>query len=52
MSARRNFFEANDTDAARAHKALARIRLPYTVEAEAKAQGLTGDACRNKTLAP
>ncbi len=39
--ARRVFFEAKDSDAARAHDALARIRLLYTVEAEAKAQGLT-----------
>ena len=40
--ARRNFFEAKDSDPARAHEALARIRLLYAVEAEAKAQGLTG----------
>jgi transposase len=40
--ARRNFFEAKESDPARAHEALARIRLLYTVEAEAKAQALTG----------
>src|SRR6516165_880646 len=40
--ARRNFFEAKESDPARAHEALARIRGLYTVEAEAKAQGLTG----------
>jgi transposase len=40
--ARRNFFEAKENDPARAHEALARIRLLYAVEAEAKAQGLTG----------
>src|SRR5262249_25494690 len=42
MHARRNFFEAKDSDPARAHEVLARIRLLYAVEAEAKAQGLTG----------
>jgi transposase len=42
MHARRNFFEAKDSDPARAHEALARIRLLYTIEAEAKAQGLIG----------
>jgi hypothetical protein len=42
MHARRNFFEAKDSDPARAHEALARIRLLYAVEAEAKAQGLIG----------
>ena len=40
--ARRNFFEAKDSDPARAHVALARIRLLYAVEAEAKAKKLTG----------
>jgi transposase len=40
--ARRGFFEAKDSDPARAHEALARIRLLYAVEAEAKAQGLVG----------
>src|SRR5262245_32303032 len=40
--ARRNFFEAKESDPARAHEALARIRLMYAVEAEAKAQDLTG----------
>src|SRR5262245_51976836 len=39
--ARRNFFEAKDSDPARAHEALARIRMLYAVEAEAKAHGLT-----------
>lgn len=42
MHARRNFFEAKDSDPARAHEALARIRLLYAVEAEAKANGLMG----------
>ncbi len=42
--ARRNFFEATDSDPARAHEALGRIRLLYTVEAEAKAQGFTDAA--------
>jgi hypothetical protein len=40
--ARRNFFEAKESDPVRSHEALARIRLLYAVEAEAKAQGLTG----------
>jgi transposase len=40
--ARHNFFEAKDSDPARAHEALARIRLLYAVEAEAKANGLMG----------
>jgi hypothetical protein len=40
--ARRGFFEAKESDQARAHEALARIRLLYAVEAEAKTQGLTG----------
>jgi hypothetical protein len=40
--ARRGFFEAKESDPARAHEALARIRLLYAVEAEAKTQGLTG----------
>src|SRR5690348_59840 len=39
---RRGFFEAKESDPARAHEALARIRLLYAVEAEAKAQRLTG----------
>jgi transposase len=39
--ARRGFFDAKENDPARAHEALARIRLLYAVEAEAKAQGLT-----------
>lgn len=42
MHARRNFFEAKESDAARAHEALARIRLLYTVEAEAKEKKFTG----------
>jgi transposase len=42
MHVRRNFFEAKDTDATRAHEALARIRLLYAVEAEAKQQQLGG----------
>jgi hypothetical protein len=42
MHARRNFFEARDSDPARAHEALARIRLLYAVEAQAKAPGLIG----------
>jgi hypothetical protein len=40
--ARRGFFEAKDSDPARAHEALARIRLLYTVESDAKSQGLAG----------
>jgi transposase len=44
MHARRNFFEAKDSDPPRAHEALARIRLLYEVESEAKAQGLAGAA--------
>jgi hypothetical protein len=40
--ARRNFFEAKDSDPVRAHEALARIRLLHAVEAEAKAKKLTG----------
>jgi hypothetical protein len=40
--ARRGFFEAKDSHPARAHEALARIRLLYAIEAEAKAKGLTG----------
>src|SRR5262249_2993752 len=39
---RRGFFEAKDSDPARAHEALARIRLLYAVEAQAKTKGLTG----------
>jgi transposase len=42
MHARRNFFEAKESDPDRAHEALARIRLLYGVETDAKAQGLTG----------
>jgi transposase len=42
MHARRGFFEAKESDPARAHEALARIRLLYAVEAEAKAKGLSG----------
>jgi hypothetical protein len=40
--ARRGFFEAKESDPNRAHEALARIRLLYAVEAEAKTQGLAG----------
>jgi transposase len=40
--ARRGFFEAKESDPARAHEALARIRLLYAVEAEAKAKKFTG----------
>jgi transposase len=43
MHARRNFFEAKDSDLPKAHEALARIRLLYAVEAEAKQQELSGD---------
>jgi transposase len=53
--ARRNFFEAKDSDPARAHEALARIRLLYAVEAEAKAHGLTDStlaAYRRKRAGP
>ena len=42
MHARRNFFEAKDSAPALAHEALARIRLLYAVEAEAKEKGLSG----------
>ena len=42
MHARRNFFEAKESDPARAHEALARIRVLYSVEADAKAKGLSG----------
>jgi transposase len=42
MHARRNFFEAKESDASRAHEALARIRLLYAVETEAKEQKLRG----------
>src|SRR5580765_2929121 len=38
--ARRNFFEAKDSDPPRAHEALARIRLLYAVETEAKEKSL------------
>ena len=40
--ARRGFFEAKDSDPLRAHEALARIRLLYAVEAEARAKKLSG----------
>jgi transposase len=44
---RRNFYEAKESDPARAHLAMARIRQLYEVEAEAKqrvaARGLAGD---------
>jgi transposase len=53
--ARRGFFEAKESDQARAHEALARIRLLYAVEAEAKTQGLTGTdlaAYRRKHAGP
>jgi hypothetical protein len=40
--AHRGFFEAKDSDPARAHEALARIRLLYAVEAEARAKKLSG----------
>jgi transposase len=43
MHARRNFFEAKDSDPPRAHEALARIRLLYALEAEAKEQQLSGE---------
>jgi hypothetical protein len=39
MHARRAFLEAKESDLAWAHEALARIRLLYAVEAEAKSQG-------------
>ena len=42
MHALRNFFEAKESDPARAHEALARIRLPYGVEADAKEKNFTG----------
>jgi transposase len=40
MHARRNFFEAKESDPVRAHEALARIRLLYAVETQAKQQNL------------
>jgi transposase len=40
--ARRHFFDARTSDAARAHEALARIRALYAVEDEAKAQITAG----------
>jgi transposase len=40
--ARRNFFEAKESNPARAHEALARIRLLYEVEAQAKERSLQG----------
>jgi transposase len=43
MHARRNFFEAKESDPPRAHEALARIRLLYAVEAAAKEQKLSGE---------
>jgi len=55
MPARRNFFEAKDSDPVRAHEALARIRLLYEVEAEAKEQGLGSEelaACRRERAGP
>ena len=42
MHARRNFFEAKESDPARAHEALARIRVLYSIEAEAKEKVLSG----------
>jgi transposase/uncharacterized coiled-coil protein SlyX len=39
---RRNYFEAKESDTARAHEALARIRGLYTVEAAAKQQNQIG----------
>lgn len=42
MHVRRNFFEAKDSDAARAHEAIARIRLLYEVETTAKKNHLVG----------
>jgi transposase len=42
MHVRRNFFEAKESAPVQAHEALARIRLLYAVEEQAKDQGLTG----------
>ena len=42
MHVRRNFFEAKDSDPARAHEALARIRLLYAVESAAQEKQLAG----------
>lgn len=42
MHARRYFFEAKDSDPARAHEALARIRSLYAAETDAKDQNLSG----------
>jgi transposase len=42
MHVRRYFFEAKESDPARAHEALARIRLLYAVESAAKDNDLSG----------
>jgi hypothetical protein len=42
MHVRRYYFEAKESDPGRAHEALARIRLLYAVEADAKTHGLNG----------
>jgi transposase len=42
MHVRRGFFEAKDSDPARAHEAIARIRLLYAVETAAKERQLSG----------
>lgn len=42
MHVRRGFFEAKDSDPARAHEAIARIRLLYAVETAAKEKHLAG----------
>src|SRR5262249_40563696 len=44
MHVRRYFFEAKESDPARAHEALARIRLLYAVESTAKEKDLSGAA--------
>jgi transposase len=43
MHVRRNFFEAKESDPARAHEAIARIRLLYAVEQAAKDKHLSGE---------
>jgi transposase len=42
MHVRRNFFEAKESDPARAHEAIARIRLLYGVEKDAQEKHLAG----------
>jgi len=51
----RNFFEAKESDPARAHEAIARVRLLYAVEQAAKNKQLSGAelaACRHEHARP